>query len=146
MLAVGAVAALARDARWNEALARCILANLRTTGVTGFREACIQDQALQERGWQSYWTGQHVQYSPHFQSWLWACNLWAYQQTRFEPLLARSEAGLRHDGGVSRAGGTGACGAEPSNDPGCCCLWPGSSAPTTRPSIDSGCTPSPQTS
>ncbi len=95
MLAVGAVAALTRDARWNEALARCILANLRTTGAAGFREACIHDQTLQERGWQSYWTSAHVQYSPHFQSWLWACNLWAYQQLPFAPLLTRSEAGLR---------------------------------------------------
>jgi hypothetical protein len=95
ILAVGAVAALARDTRWNEALARCVLANLRTTGVSGFREACIQGKALQERGWQSYWTSPHVQYSPHYQSWLWACNLWAYQQTQFEPLRARSAAGLR---------------------------------------------------
>jgi hypothetical protein len=95
ILAVGAVAALARDARWNEALARCILANLRTTSVTGFREACIRDQTLRDRGWPSYFKAQYVQYSPHYQSWIWACYLWAYQQTRFEPLRTRSEAGLR---------------------------------------------------
>ncbi|MHB0960582.1 MAG: hypothetical protein ACYC0X_32390 [Pirellulaceae bacterium] len=95
ILAVGAVAALTDERRWNEWLARCILANLRTTGVLGFREACVQEQSLQRAGWEAYWTGRHVQLSPHFQSWLWACNLWAYQQTRFEPLLTRSKAGLQ---------------------------------------------------
>jgi hypothetical protein len=95
LLAVGAASALSGDPRWREAVARAILANFRTTGVLGFREACIQEGPLRARGWKSYWTGRHRQFSPHFQSWLWACNLWAYRQTRFAPLLTRSVAGLR---------------------------------------------------
>ncbi len=94
LLAVGAVAALAGERRWDEAVARCILANFRTTGVNGFRPACVQEQELQARGWQAYWTSPHAHYSPHMQSWLWACNLWAYQQTRFAPLLERSKQGM----------------------------------------------------
>lgn len=100
LLAVGAVAALSKEPRgseprWNQFIARCILANLRTTGRAGFREQCVEDATLQSRGWKSYWNSQHVHYSPHMQSWIWACYLWAYQQTRFEPLLERSKAGLQ---------------------------------------------------
>ena len=57
--------------------------------------SCVEEKDLQARGWKAYWTSRHVHYSPHMQSWLWACNLWAYQQTRFEPLLARSKTGMR---------------------------------------------------
>jgi hypothetical protein len=95
LLAVGAVAAISDEPRWNRLVARCILANLRTTGRTGFREQCVEDAALQSRGWKPYWNSQHVHYSPHMQSWIWACYLWAYQQNRFEPLLERSKAGLQ---------------------------------------------------
>jgi hypothetical protein len=95
LLSVGAVAALAGERRWDEAVARCILANFRTTGMQGFRPSCVQENELQAQGWKAYWNSRHVHYSPHMQSWLWACNLWAYQQTRFQPLLARSELGMR---------------------------------------------------
>ena len=95
LLSAGAVAALSGDSRWDEAITRCILANFRTTGASGFRESCIQEGPLQQKGWKSFWTSHHVHYSPHFQSWLLACNLWAYRQTQFEPLLTRSEAQLR---------------------------------------------------
>jgi len=71
------------------------MANLRTTGVHGFRPACVQEQDLQAQGWKAYWASRHVHYSPHMQSWLWACHLWAYQQTRFPPLLERSRQGMR---------------------------------------------------
>ena len=95
LLAVGAVSALLKDARWDEATARCVLANLRTTGVNGFRPSCVEEGPLQKQGWQAYWNSRHVHYSPHFQAWIWACYLWAYEQTRFEPLLARSKTGMR---------------------------------------------------
>jgi hypothetical protein len=95
ILSAGVVASLSGDRRWNEAIARCILANFRTTGASGFREECIDEKSLQARGWRSYWTGRSVFYSPHHQSWPWACNLWAYQQTRFAPLLSRTKTGLR---------------------------------------------------
>ena len=95
LLAAGAVAAVAGNSRWDEAVARCILANFRTTGVSGFRESCVQEGTLRAKGWKPFWSGRHVHYSPHYQSWLWACNFWAYRQSGFEPLLTRSKAGLR---------------------------------------------------
>ncbi len=95
LLAVGAVSALLQDARWDEATARCVLANFRTTGVYGFRPSCVEEDPLQKQGWQAYWNRRHIHYSPHYQAWIWACYLWAYEQTRFEPLLTRSETGMR---------------------------------------------------
>lgn len=95
LLAVGAVSALLKDARWDEATARCVLANFRTTGVYGFRPSCVEENALQKQGWQAYWKRRHQHYSPHYQAWIWACYLWAYQQTRFEPLLGRTKTGMQ---------------------------------------------------
>jgi hypothetical protein len=95
LLAIGAAAALTGDSSHAEAVARGILANFRTTSVTGYREECILEPALQSRGWRSYWEASHLKYSPHFETWLWACFLWAYDQTGFEPLLRRTETGAR---------------------------------------------------
>jgi hypothetical protein len=95
LLGVLAASAVQKDHRWDDAVTRCIVANFRTTGPSGYREACIGDAALQQRGWKSYWQGRYGQYSPHFEAWLWACFFWAYDKTRFEPFLTRSETGLR---------------------------------------------------
>ncbi len=95
LLAVGAVAALQDESRWNKATVRCVLGNFRTTGIYGFRPSCIKEESLQSSGWRAYWTGRHTHYSPHFQAWSWACYLWLYEQTRFEPLLTRTKTGMR---------------------------------------------------
>ncbi len=95
LLAVGAVSALLKEPRWDEATVRCVLGNLRTTGIYGFRPACVTEGPLQKQGWKSFWTGRHVHYSPHMQAWIWACYLWLYEQTRFEPLLTRTHSGMR---------------------------------------------------
>lgn len=95
LLGLMATSVLMKEPRWNEAVARALLANLRTTGRTGFREACVTEPELARRGWRSYWEAAPIQHSPHFQSWLWACYLRAYDQTRFEPLRERSRTGLR---------------------------------------------------
>lgn len=95
LLAIGATAALTADSSHVEALARGILGNFRTTSRTGYREECILEPALQSRGWRSYWEASHLKYSPHFETWLWACFLWAYDQTGFEPLLRRTQTGAR---------------------------------------------------
>ncbi|MBM3889439.1 MAG: hypothetical protein FJ388_09965 [Verrucomicrobia bacterium] len=95
LLAVGAVAALLKEPRWNEVVIRCVLANYRTTGRAGFRSACVKEDWLKANGWQAAWNGRPVHYSPHYQAWIWCCYLWAYQQTRFEPLLSLSKTGMR---------------------------------------------------
>lgn len=96
ILAMAAVSALTGDARHDEAIARCVLANFRTTGRAGYREECITESALRARGWPSYWNARHLKYSPHFEAWLWPCFLWAYDQTGFAPLLERTRTGAQH--------------------------------------------------
>jgi len=79
----------------NDAVTRCVLADFRTTGVYGFREDCILAEDLQKNGWQHYWNAKNTRYSPHYAAWIWPCYLWAYDKTRFEPLLTRTETGMR---------------------------------------------------
>jgi hypothetical protein len=96
MLGMMATAALLKDSRWNDALVRCLLANLRTTGIDGYRLCSIGDADLEKTGWKHYWQDrQSIMYSPHMEGWLWACFLWAYDKTGFEPFLTRSRTGLR---------------------------------------------------
>lgn len=78
-----------------DALARDVLANFRTTGLYGFREDCVLAADLQKHGWQHYWNARTIRYSPHYVGWIWAGYLWAYEQTRFEPFMARTENALR---------------------------------------------------
>jgi len=95
LLAVLATARLVDEPRWNDAVARCIVANFRTSGVHGYREPCVNEEHLRLRGWKSYWAGDYVRYSPHYESWLWACFLWAYDKTGYPPLLDKSKTGAR---------------------------------------------------
>jgi hypothetical protein len=81
--------------RWDDLITRCILADFRTTGVYGYREDCVFAEKLQANGWQYYFNGKYVKYSPHYEAWLWPCYLWAYKKTGFEPLFARTETGAR---------------------------------------------------
>lgn len=95
LLGMLAVSAVQKDARWADAIARNLLGNFRTTGVYGYREQCIAAGPLQKNGWKTYGQGSYIQYSPHMEAWLWPCFLWAYEKTRFEPFLGRSETGAR---------------------------------------------------
>jgi hypothetical protein len=98
---IAAAAALETDA-WDEAIVKCALANFRTTGPAGFRRARIEQPALDKRGWQLYWAANGIvgadgmqHYSPHYQAYLWAVNLWLYDKTGFEPLYEYSERAIR---------------------------------------------------
>ena len=91
---MAASAALGTD-RWDRLLLRCLLANLRTTGPLGFRSGRLEEGPLQEHGWRHYWETERVHYAPHYEGWLWACCLWAYHHTGFEPFLTRPTAAIR---------------------------------------------------
>jgi hypothetical protein len=90
MLSTMAASACLENDRWDEPLLRALLANLRTTGKLGFRGDRIDLPGLSQQGWQAYHDGTSVNYSPHFESFLWACNLWAYRQTGFQPFLTKT--------------------------------------------------------
>ncbi|NOX55124.1 MAG: hypothetical protein GXP27_11950 [Planctomycetes bacterium] len=95
MLGVLATAELLDESRWNDAVARCLLANLRTTGIHGYRKPCVNEERLQRLGWKAFWSDDSVWYSPHYEGWLWACYLWAYDKTGFEPFLDKSKTAIR---------------------------------------------------
>ncbi|MCK5804120.1 MAG: hypothetical protein KAI66_14890 [Lentisphaeria bacterium] len=91
---LAAAATLGED-RWNTRLTACLLGNLRTTGPQGFRGNRLEDDTLQEKGWRHYWETDRTNFAPHYESWLWACFLVAYEITGFEPFLERAEKGIR---------------------------------------------------
>ncbi len=93
MLSTLAAAALNKDDRWDEAMMMCLLANLRTTGQLGFRGGRIDVGAL-NKGWEPYFRGRRVNLSPHYEAYLWACYLWAYEQTGYKLFLDRAETAL----------------------------------------------------
>lgn len=80
--------------RWNETIARCVIGNLRTTGRLGFRGDRIDIGPLGANGWQHYFKQSPISYAPHFESYLWACYLWAYSQTGDPLLLDRAKTAL----------------------------------------------------
>jgi hypothetical protein len=94
MLATAVAAAAWPTDRWDERLMRALLANLRTTGKLGFRGDRIDLPALAQNGWQHYYQAETINCSPHFESYLWACYLWAWQQTGFRPFLDRTRTAI----------------------------------------------------
>ena len=94
MLATMAVGASLHEARWDEPLMRALLANFRTTGKNGFRGDRVDIGPLEANGWKHFYNADTVNYSPHFEALLWACNLWAYQQTHYPPFFNRTEKAI----------------------------------------------------
>ena len=95
ILSTIAVAAITGEDRWNESLIRCILANLRTTGQQGFRPSRIDMEQLEKNGWQHYYQSSCYHPSAHFQAYLWACYLWAYDKTGDQIFLDKAKRGIR---------------------------------------------------
>lgn len=81
--------------RWDENLLRILLANLRTTGTLGFRGDRIDMPNIEAQGWKAYNDSPTINYSPHHESYLWACNLWAYKQTGYKPFIERTKTAIR---------------------------------------------------
>ncbi|MHB0999175.1 MAG: hypothetical protein ACYC27_08005 [Armatimonadota bacterium] len=81
--------------KWDVSVMRALLANLRTTGKLGFRTDRIDMPDLERNGWRVYQDSAPVSYAPHFESYLWACYLWAYNQTCYKPFLEKTETAIR---------------------------------------------------
>ncbi len=95
LLGTMAASALLGEDRWDEAMLRCLLANLRTTGPLGFRGDRIDVPQLTQNGWEYYFHRRITNYAPHYESYLWACYLWAYQKTGFDLFLQRAKSAIR---------------------------------------------------
>lgn len=94
---LGAIAAASylHTDKWDKELAEAILANFRTTGKQGFRGERLEESDIVKNGWPYYYNRELVHVSPHFESWMWACYLWLYQKTGYEPLLQRTKEAIR---------------------------------------------------
>ena len=90
MMATIAAAASAKNSKWNDPLAKALIANFRTTGKLGFRSDRVDIPALTQHGWKHFYDAETVNYSPHFECYLWACNLWAYRATGYRPFFDRT--------------------------------------------------------
>ncbi len=95
MMGIMAAAAVTGQERWDEALALCMLANIRTTARTGFRADRLDMGALTNNGWLHYYNANTVRLAPHFEAYLWACFLWAYEHTGDELLYDRTIKAIR---------------------------------------------------
>lgn len=82
--------------KWDESVVKAVLANFRTTGPAGFKPRRLEEVNLKKMGWEHYKKDVYYHYSPHFQSWLWACYLWLYDKTKYPPLLELSKTGIRN--------------------------------------------------
>ena len=79
---------------FDERILEAIIANFRTTGVYGYRGGMLSAEKIDEFGWEYYYNRTNKNYAPHFESMLWACYLWAYDKTGYEPLLERTSTGI----------------------------------------------------
>ena len=86
--------AVLQSEKWNDTLMRSLLALLRTTGENGFRGSRIDLNQFEENGWEYYQKRDIVNLSPHFEAYLWACFIWAYNQTGDELFLDKAEKGI----------------------------------------------------
>lgn len=91
--AMGAAASL-QDSRWDQYIAEAILANFRTTGKNGFRGPRLEDSHLAKQGLEGLQARDLVNVHPHFESWMWACYLWLYDKTHYQPLLELSKKAI----------------------------------------------------
>lgn len=89
-----AASAIMKNASWDKQMVECIIGNFRTTSKNGFRGGNILDSDLQKNGWRNYFNSDLVNLHPHFESWNWACYLWLYEQTQYQPLLDRVRKGI----------------------------------------------------
>jgi hypothetical protein len=95
MLGMMLAAACLKTDRWNERLAKCLLANLRLTGRTGFQPDRVDEGPLEKGGWQSFFRSNAVSYSPHYQGYWWSCCMWAYRQSGERLFLDRAKTAIR---------------------------------------------------
>ena len=94
LLGTMVAAATTRSSKWDERILRAIVGNFRTTGRLGFRGNRLEEGPLQLDGWRSSFESERVNYAPHYESYLWALYLWAYDKTRYGPFLDRARSAI----------------------------------------------------
>jgi hypothetical protein len=88
-------AALNQTDQWDEIIMRCLVAQLRTTGIHGFRGGRIDLEQFAVHEWEYFYKRDIVNYAPHYEAYMWACLLWAYDKTKDRRFLDRTENAIR---------------------------------------------------
>jgi hypothetical protein len=91
---LGASAYMKSD-KWDKEVVEAIMANFRTTGKQGFRGSRLEEKGIHQFGWEHFWERDITNPAPHFESWIWACYLWLYDKTAYEPLLTKTKNAIR---------------------------------------------------
>lgn len=84
-----------RSGRWDERMARQLLAMLRLTSREGFVPASTDVPTLASGGWERHFKGESVDASPHFQAYVQACLLWGARATGLPVFRERATRGIR---------------------------------------------------
>jgi len=95
MIATLTSSALLKEKRWQGPVMQCLLGDLRTTGRLGFRNDRIDLGPLTTLGWRYFFDQSNTSFSPHYQSYLWACYLWGWHKTGFPLFQRRAENAIR---------------------------------------------------
>ncbi|WP_143715758.1 hypothetical protein [Pedobacter heparinus] len=93
LAAIGASVNL-QSANWDKYIVEGILGNFRTAGKNGFRGPWFRDAAMQKTSWKALGNREIVNVHPHYEAWLWACYLWFYDKTGYEPLLKKAKEAI----------------------------------------------------
>lgn len=94
---IGASAFMDYD-KWNKEIVENILANFRLSSENGFfgNGGRLEEPQILKKGWQYYAKRPElVNPHPHFESWMWACYLWLYDRTGYQPLFDKAEKAIR---------------------------------------------------
>ncbi|TCS86488.1 hypothetical protein EDD80_10721 [Anseongella ginsenosidimutans] len=91
---IGASAYL-ESTEWDTEIVEAIMANFRTTGKQGFRSSRLEEGDIVANGLKFYEERDLFYPSPHFESWMWACYLWLYNKTGYEPLLEKTKTAIK---------------------------------------------------
>ncbi|WP_236974159.1 hypothetical protein [Membranihabitans maritimus] len=86
--------ALTGAEQWDRILMKSLVALIRTTGQNGFRGSRIDLANFEENGWRYYQDREILNLSPHFEAYLWACYLWAYDKTGDKIFLDKAKEGI----------------------------------------------------
>lgn len=85
-----------QNEEWRRKITECIIANFRTSSVQGYRGSPgMLEEDITRNGWRHYYESDYVNPHPHFESWIWACYLWLYDKTKYEPLLEKARKGIQ---------------------------------------------------
>lgn len=94
MLGMMMAAAVLKTNRWDERLAKGLVANLRLTGQLGFHPDRIDSEPLERNGWRHYFDSRTTSFAPNYQAYVWAVYLWAYHHGGSRLFLERTRTGM----------------------------------------------------